>query len=175
MRVDVFDRVLDGEDVHVTPTVDVIDERRERRRLARSGGARDEHETLWKVTDACQRGRQPQILGRRDCERNRTERHRQRALLHKAIAAEAVSVAVREREVDLLLGLELLTEIPRQHGQDRRIDLTRIERLRTRDRAQLPVDAHARWRLRRQQQVGRAEAHHFGDVRLDGCDVDCGE
>src|SRR5581483_2739156 len=40
-----LDRVLDREDVLVARLVDVVEQRRERRRLAGAGGARDEDET----------------------------------------------------------------------------------------------------------------------------------
>ena len=44
VRVQELDRVLDGHDVHGALAVHDVDERSQRRRLARTGRARDEHE-----------------------------------------------------------------------------------------------------------------------------------
>ena len=57
-----LDRVLDRDDVLLPRAVDVVDHRRERRRLARAGRAGDEHEAavlVGEALDARRAGRAP--------------------------------------------------------------------------------------------------------------------
>ena len=68
VRVEELDRVLDRHDVHRTLAVHDVDQRRERRRLARTGRAGDEHEAARHVRPALHR--------RRDAERARSRRCR---------------------------------------------------------------------------------------------------
>ena len=66
LLVDDLDRILDRQDVVASRAVDVVDHRRERRRLARAGRARDEDETARLVREALDSGRQAELLERRD-------------------------------------------------------------------------------------------------------------
>ena len=59
--VDVLDRILDGEDVLVALGVDLVDHRRERRRLAAAGRAGDEHEAARPVGQRGEHRRQAQL------------------------------------------------------------------------------------------------------------------
>ena len=52
VAVHVLDRVLDGDDVARVALVDLVDHRGERRRLARTGRAGDEHEALREIDPA---------------------------------------------------------------------------------------------------------------------------
>ena len=87
---------------HRALLVDVVDHRRERRRLARAGRPGHEHEALRQAAEVLAAPRQEQLVERRDLERDRPQRQRHDALLDEAVATEAVRVAVREGEVDLL-------------------------------------------------------------------------
>ena len=56
-----LDRILDRDDVRAAILVDVLDHRRERRRLARSGDAGDEHEAARLHRDLLEHRRQVQL------------------------------------------------------------------------------------------------------------------
>ena len=59
--VDVLDRILDREDVLVALGVDLVDHRRQRRRLAAAGRAGDEHEAARPLGERRQHRRQPEL------------------------------------------------------------------------------------------------------------------
>ena len=61
-----LDRVLDGDDVVVPVAVHVVDQGGERGRLARAGGAGDEHEPLREEAQVEDRLREPHVRGRED-------------------------------------------------------------------------------------------------------------
>ena len=170
--VHVLDRVLDGEDVDRAPLVDVVDHRRERRRLPGAGRAGDEHEALRQVAEVLAAPRQEQRVEGRDLERDRPQRQRHDALLDEAVATEAVRVVVAEGEVDFLLRVQLRVQVLRQELADLLLELGRREHGLAVDRAEVAVDAHARLRVRRQHEVGRAGGRHRPQVVLDGSDVD---
>jgi hypothetical protein len=60
--VQVLDRVLDRDHVLVALAVDLVEHRGERRRLARAGRARDEHQAARLVADLRDHRRQAQLL-----------------------------------------------------------------------------------------------------------------
>ena len=64
--VQVFDRVLDRQDVRLLGQVDPIDHRGERRRLAAAGRAGDEHEAARAIGQLGEHRRQAQFLERTD-------------------------------------------------------------------------------------------------------------
>ena len=64
--VDELDRVFDGDDVIGARLVDVVDHRAERRRLARTGRAGDEHQPFLQLAQPEHVGRQPELLGGQD-------------------------------------------------------------------------------------------------------------
>src|SRR5439155_710407 len=59
-----LDRVLDGQDVIVALGVDLVDHRRQRRRLAAAGRAGDEHQAARLLRERREHGRQAQIAER---------------------------------------------------------------------------------------------------------------
>ena len=152
--------------------VDVVDHRRERRRLPGAGRAGDEHEPLRQVAEVLAAPRQEQRVERRDLERDRPQRQRHHALLDEAVATEAVRVVVAEREVDFLLVPQLGVQLGRQELADLLLELSRGEDGLAEDRVELAVDAHARLRVRSQHEVGRAGGRHRPQVVLDRSDVD---
>ena len=151
--VDVLDRVLDGEDVDRAPLVDVVDHRRERRRLPGAGRAGDEHEALRQVAEVLAAPGQEQCVERRDLERDRPQRQRHDALLDEAVATEPVRVVVAEGEVDFLLLVQLVVQFVGQELADLHLELKRGEDGLAEDRVELAVDAHARLRVRSQHEV----------------------
>ena len=58
VHVLVLDRILDGDDVPRLAAVDLLDQRRQRRRLARAGRAADEHEAARQARELLDAGRQ---------------------------------------------------------------------------------------------------------------------
>ena len=67
--VDVLDRILDGEDVLAPLGVDLVDHRRERRRLAAAGRAGDEHQPARPLGEVADDGRQAELVERLDLSR----------------------------------------------------------------------------------------------------------
>jgi hypothetical protein len=57
-----LDRILDGQDVALEALVDVVDHRRQRRRLARSGRSGDQHQALLAVADVLEDLRQTEVV-----------------------------------------------------------------------------------------------------------------
>ena len=88
VRVEDLDRVLDRDDVLVPRPVDVVDHRRERRRLSRAGGAGDEDQAPVLVREPGDAGRHAQLLEARDVARDDAERERDRAPLAVDVDAE---------------------------------------------------------------------------------------
>ena len=68
-----LDRVLDREDVLGAAAVDVVDQRRERRRLARAGRAGDEDEPARLVGEQLDVLREPELVERPDVGRDHAE------------------------------------------------------------------------------------------------------
>ena len=68
-----LDRVLDREDVLVPRAVDVVEQRGERRRLARAGGPGDEHQAARLVGQLVEPGREAELLERLDLVRDQPE------------------------------------------------------------------------------------------------------
>ena len=89
VRVQELDRILDREDVIRAGLVDQIDDRRERRRLARSGRPGDEHDAVLQRHDVGQHRRQIEIGERRDPRRDHAHDDRVAAALTEDVDAKA--------------------------------------------------------------------------------------
>ena len=101
-----LDRILDREDVLGARLVDQVDDRGERRRLARSGRAGDEHDAVLQRRDVGERRRQVQLGERRDLRRDDAHDDGERAALAEDVDAEAAALGQRVREVAGALFLE---------------------------------------------------------------------
>ena len=95
-----LDRVLDRDDVLLARLVDVVDHRRERRRLARAGRAGDEHEAAVLLGEPADAGRHVERLEARDLARDDAADDRDRSALAERVDAEA-------RAGDLVADVEL--------------------------------------------------------------------
>ena len=153
MRVHELDRVLDGEDVLVPLGVDLVDHRRQRRRLAAAGRAGDEHQAARPLGQLADDRRQPELVEALDDLGNDAVDGGDRAALVEDVAAEAGDAADAEREVELERFLEALLLRVGQHAVGERLGLGRSER-RQIERPQVAVHANLRRRVRREVQVG---------------------
>ena len=106
--VDDLDRILDGDDVLLARAVDPVDHRRERRRLARAGRARDQDQPAVLLGQLLDAGREPELLEARHDARHVAEGERDRAPLAKAVDAEAADLARDEGGVELARLVEVL-------------------------------------------------------------------
>jgi hypothetical protein len=84
-----LDRILDRDDVLVPRAVDVVDHRREARRLAGAGRTRDEDQAAVLIRQPTDARRQPELLEARDIAGNHAKRERDRAALSIDVDAEA--------------------------------------------------------------------------------------
>jgi hypothetical protein len=89
VRVQELDRVLDGEDVVVARLVDLVDDRRERGRLARARRPRDEDDPAGLLGEAADDRRQAELLDRHRLVRDQAERGAEGAALEVGVDAEA--------------------------------------------------------------------------------------
>ena len=86
-RVDVLDRVLDGQDVARPLDVDLVDDRGERRRLSRPGRAGDQDQALVPPGEVADDRRQAQFRRCRDPLRDHPQRERGEAALAEGVAS----------------------------------------------------------------------------------------
>ena len=89
VRVQDLDRVLDRDDVLASRSIDVVEHRSERRRLAGAGGACHEHEPAALLGEPRDTGREPELREVRDLTGDDAECERRRAALAEAVDAEA--------------------------------------------------------------------------------------
>ena len=121
--VEELDRVLDRDDVEGPLAVDLVDHRRERRRLARARGTRDEHEAARLVAEPLDDRRDAELLESEDLVRDLPEDRRDRAPLHEDVPAEPGQALDPEGEVELE---RLLEPVLLDVGQDRVAELLRL-------------------------------------------------
>ena len=109
LRVQELDRVLDRHDVVGARAVDEVDERGERRRLAGTGRAGDEHETARQLRELRRRpSGTPSVSSFLISVGMRRNAATDRAALLVEVHAEAGVRREREREVELEVLVELL-------------------------------------------------------------------
>ncbi len=140
----VFDRVFDGDDVFGFALIDRIDDRRQRRRLARPRRPADEHETALKTGQQFGAGRQVQARQRRDLPRQTANRRRRPAALAMQVDAKPADARHMTRGIgDAALAKRAL-RVRRNLGQHHLFDLDAVER-----RAVGPDDAPVQAERRR--------------------------
>src|SRR5206468_4184828 len=106
VAVQKLDRVFDGDDVLPRLGVDLVDDRGERRRLARPGRPGDKNEASRLRRQLRDDGREAKLLERADLEGNRPKGTGHRAPLHEEVRAKPGDVLDTEREVKLVVLLE---------------------------------------------------------------------
>jgi hypothetical protein len=98
-----LDRVLDRDDVGAAILIDVLDHRRQRRRLARAGNSRDEDETTRLHRDLLEHRGQAQLADRLRLIRDGPHRVAEGAALLIQVDAEPSDARYTDREVAFLL------------------------------------------------------------------------
>ena len=159
--VDELDWIFDGEDMPLPLAIDLVDHRREGGGLPRARRAGDEHEAARLLRELGDDGGETQVGERLDVERNLAQHDGDAAALLEAVAAEAREVLDAEREVELVLHLETLLLVLREHrvGELQRVlGLHHHFGARGRDVA---VDAHNRAGAGGDVQVGGAALDHL--------------
>ena len=169
--VEELDRILDRQDVLVAGGLIYVDQRRERRRLARAGRAGDEHEAARLVGEVGSTtvGR-PSFSSGAHLERDHAERRAERRALEEGVDAEAAATRDLVGEVDLPVVLELLAL---RLGEDRVDDLARVGRRQDREavhRDEPAADAHHRRRTGGDVEVRSSSVNdleqHVSEVKL---------
>ena len=156
-----LDGVLDREDVLGARAVDLVDERRERRRLPRSGRAGDEHEAARLLRELVQRRRQAELLERLDRLGDEAEGAAERAALEVDVDAEAREPGDAVREVELALDLEVLLLLGREDLVQQLLRVVGLERLELLEPLDVAVHSDRGLRAHAQVQVGGAARHHL--------------
>jgi hypothetical protein len=167
VAVDELDRVLDREDVVCAVAIDLVDHRRERRRLARAGRAGHEHEAARLHRQLGERDRQAELLERLQLFGDDAKRGPERLALKVDIDAEAGQPRHRVGRVDLPLDLELLLLLGREHAVEQLLNHVRSQRRDTLEPLELSTDADRRGRPHRQMEVGRAARDHRLEQLVD--------
>src|SRR5438105_325900 len=142
VAVQVFDRILDRHDVRGAGRCALVDPRRERRALARAGGARHEHQAALVLRDLLEDLRQRELVDGRNLHRDDAEDHPDGAALLERVAAEAAEAGDAVGEVDLAVLLELFPVPGRQDRRGNRDHVVVVEPLVFSRRHKRPADAH---------------------------------
>ena len=110
-RVDVLDRILQRDDVLVPRVIDLIENRRQRRRLTGAGFTGDQHNALLQRREAAHHLRQAECVERRDAVTEDSQCCRGVALLPEQIDTHTLP-RDRRRAVELADRLDLLVVHP---------------------------------------------------------------
>ena len=106
--VDELDRIFERDDVESSRGVEVIDHRRERRRLAGAGRAGHEHHALMVIAELLDDRRQRELVEARDVGRDRAERRADAGLLAEDVDAKPAAIGRHIGEVEVVALVEEL-------------------------------------------------------------------
>src|SRR5690606_3018346 len=158
VRVQVLDGIFDRHDVLAAFAVDLVDDRRERRALARTRRTGNEHQPARAIRELGDALGQAQLVEAQDLERDGAERTRYRAPLQEDVGAKARKALYPEGQIELLALFEGDLLILREHRVAQLLGLHRRQRGQL-ERHDVAVDA---------QQWGRTR----GDVHVAGALLD---
>ena len=141
--------------------VDVVEDRGERRRLARAGGAGAQDEPAVLLGEARDALRQAELLEARHVLGDHAEGERDRAALAVAVDSEARELVRRVRDVELAGLVERLELCGRKVGDDRErgLEIGFAERDVVREQAELAVTPQHRRLADFEVEVARAMLH----------------
>ena len=114
-RVHEFDRIFEADDVEVPRLVEVIDHRRQRRRLTGSGAARDEHHALVVVTELFQDRRHLQLFERRYVTRDVTEHRADPRHLAKYVDTKAAAIFADVGKIEVVPFIKAILLLVRKY------------------------------------------------------------
>ncbi len=127
-RVQVLDRIFDRDDVILALLVDQPEKGGERRRLAATGRAGEQHEPLVVVGELGERAGQAEARERRHFERDGAQHDAEAALMAVDVAAEARPAGDRPGEIDLAVAIEALAQAGLEELRDEALDRRAFER-----------------------------------------------
>src|SRR5690606_14831246 len=107
-----LDRILEADDVEAAMRVQMIDHRRECRRLAGAGRTGDEHHALVQIAETGDDGRKVQAVERRDLRRNVAERLADAGRLAVQVLAKAAAALGNIGDVEIVAGAKSLALAP---------------------------------------------------------------
>ena len=152
-----LDRILDRDDVIGARAVDLVDDRGERRRLARAGRAGDEDEPARLRRQLVEARRKAELLERANVRGDRAERRGEALALVVRVDAEAGEAANAVGEVELAVELEMLLLLGRRDPVDQLPDQVGVELRKLVQQLDVPVTTDGRQRPGREMQVGGVE------------------
>ncbi|MNT06846.1 hypothetical protein D3C72_1415290 [compost metagenome] len=162
-----FDRILDSEDVAVFVLVDVVDHRRQRGRLARTGRAGHQDQALRLLDHLAEQRRAGQVFQGQHFGRNGAEHRTGATVLVERIDTEARQRRDLEGEVDFEEFLVIAALLVRHDVVHQRMDLLVVQGWNV-DPANVAVHADHRRQACGQMQVGRfvlyGKRQQLGDI-----------
>jgi hypothetical protein len=167
--VEVLDRVLHRHDVTRPGRVDVVDHRRERRRLARAGRPREQNDPAGLLGQPAHDLGEAEVIDRPDLEGDRPQRDRDGAALAEGVDTEARDAFELVGEVGLAVLLELGELLGARDLLQRTLGLRRAEGVGALKRPEVAVDARNRRRVSLDVEVGSLP---LDDVRERLIDVE---
>ena len=109
-----LDRIFDREDVSACGAVDLVDDRRERRRFARARRPTDEHQTILQRAQRAHRRRQTDAVETRRPIGNDPKCSTPAVVLDEQIRAKTTDARQRIQQVEFLFDLEMVALFGRQ-------------------------------------------------------------
>ena len=158
--VDELDRVLDRHDVLGALGVDLVHHGRERCRLARAGRPGHEDQPLGPVGELLDHRGESELVERPDLDGDDPDRGRDRAALTIDVAAEPCQALDAERQVELVVLLELLLLPLVQDAVGKPLSVLGRQPLKLGQRRQLAVQPYLWGGARRNVQIGRPPFDH---------------
>ena len=166
VRMHELDRVLDRDDVIAARAIHEIDQRAERRGLARARRPGDEHESLVELTELLHLGRDPHLLDGDDRRGNLTEDGGGTAPILQRVGAEARDALELVRVVGVVRVAVLAAIALRHDRAEHRVEPERLER-RLVEPVHLAVQAEDGRLAAAQVQIGRALLDHRAQQRVE--------
>lgn len=164
--VDIFDRVLDGQDVNGSIGVDPVDHGGKGCRLSGTGRSSEEDEALMPLDHLRAICGQSEIVECGDVERYPAQRQCHRAPLHEQVPPESRGIIPTEREIDCEVGLHALHQLLREHRVGKPFYVSCLQGGPVGDRPKTPVDADERPGSHSQMQIGSLHREQLIDERL---------
>ena len=157
--VQIFDWILDRNDMLVPVHVDAVDDRGQRGRLARTRGPRDQYESPGSFGQFGHNRRQAQLLEAQDLEGNRSKGRRYVSPLHEDVSPKAGKILDPEGKIEFALLLEFMLLGIRQHRVAELLRIVRIQR-RNLERMQFAIDPQLGGSPRRDVHIAGALLDH---------------